>query len=182
MDPVDEEDDIVVQIAIQFEAIDVCSSRLTNLARAVCKRFRLSQIAVGIAIVDDAQIRELNKRFLKHDRPTDCLSFDLSDDCSDESNSADSKVPRQNRKSKIESRKLFELIVNGEMAVREAKLRGHGAEAELALYITHGLLHKLGFDDSTPQQARQMHQTEDEILQRQGFGLVYNNEGTKNKA
>ena len=66
------------------------------------------------------------------------------------------------------------MVVNGEMAVREAKLRGHSSEAELALYITHGLLHNLGFDDSTQSQARKMHDTEDEILQQLGYGLVYN--------
>jgi len=60
------------------------------------------------------------------------------------------------------------------MAVREANLRGHSSEAELALYITHGLLHNFGFDDSTPGKARKMHNVEDEILQQLGYGLVYN--------
>ncbi len=46
--------------------------------------------------------------------------------------------------------------------------------AELALYVTHGLLHQLGFDDATPEQAQKMHQAEDEILQHMGFGVVYN--------
>jgi probable rRNA maturation factor len=73
-----------------------------------------------------------------------------------------------------QSPKLLELIVNGEMAVRQANLRGHSSEAELALYITHGLLHHLGFDDSTESQARKMHDMEDEILQQLGYGLVYN--------
>jgi len=73
-----------------------------------------------------------------------------------------------------QSPKLFELIVNGEMAVRQANLRGHSSKAELALYITHGLLHNFGFDDSIPSKARKMHDTEDEILQQLGYGLVYN--------
>ena len=69
---------------------------------------------------------------------------------------------------------LFELVVNGEMAVRQAKQRGHSGEAELALYVTHGLLHNLGFDDSTKKKAQKMHRAEDEILQQFGYGLVYN--------
>ncbi len=44
----------------------------------------------------------------------------------------------------------------------------------MALYITHGLLHNLGFDDADPEQARRMHAAEDEILQDFGYGLVYN--------
>jgi probable rRNA maturation factor len=58
------------------------------------------------------------------------------------------------------------------MAAREANVRGHSGEAELALYITHGLLHNLGFDDSTKRQAAKMHRTEDEILQQFGYGHI----------
>jgi probable rRNA maturation factor len=59
------------------------------------------------------------------------------------------------------------------MAARQARQRGHSTEAELALYVTHGLLHNLGYDDGNDEQARQMHLKEDEILQRHGFGQVY---------
>ena len=97
-------------------------------------------------------------RFLGHEGTTDSLSFDLSDNTD----------PEETR--------IFDLIVNGELAVREAVRRGHGAEAELALYITHGLLHHLGFNDATPGQARKMHRMEDEILQHLGYGLVYNSD------
>ncbi|HUU19385.1 MAG TPA: rRNA maturation RNase YbeY [Sedimentisphaerales bacterium] len=151
-----QDQEITVHIARDFKDIEVRLSELRKLVKAVCNRFKLSKATVSIAIVDDAQIRELNKQFLNSKSATDCLSFDLSDD----------EVPQ--------SPKSFELIVNGEMAVREANLRGHSIEAELALYITHGLLHHLGFDDSTESQARKMHDMEDEILQQLGYGLVYN--------
>ena len=165
MAPARQDQDIVIQITGNFEMTDVSPSRLEELAKTVCSRFGRTRTPqaryeVSIAIVDDADIRELNTRFLDHKTTTDCLSFDLSDD-------EDSKI--ENRQSKI-----FELIVNGEMAVRQAELRGHSSEAELALYITHGLLHKLGYDDKNSDQARTMHETEDEILQQMGYGFVYN--------
>jgi probable rRNA maturation factor len=163
MDSARQQQDIIVQIAKNFRGIEVSPSKLRKLVKAICTRFALSKATVSIAIVDDAEIRRLNKRFLNRNRPTDCLSFDLSDDGS----TAD-------RKSKIKNQKSFELVVNGEKALREAHLRGHSAEAELALYITHSLLHNLGFDDSTQPLARKIHQAEDEILQQQGFGSVYN--------
>jgi probable rRNA maturation factor len=147
--------DIVVQIAKNFKNIDILPTKLKKLVKITCNRFKLSKATISIAIVDDTQIRKLNKQFLSKNSPTDCLSFDLSD----------------NKKGSIKS---FELVVNGEMAVRQAKLRGHSSEAELALYITHGLLHNLGFDDSTQNHARKMHDTENEILQQLGYGPVYN--------
>jgi probable rRNA maturation factor len=147
---------ITVQITNHFEKLPVEVAKLKKLVRAICKRFGISLARISIGIVDDAEISTLNKQFLNHQGTTDSLSFDLSD----------VREP--------EGRKVFDLIVNGELAVREAARRGHDAQAELALYITHGLLHHLGFDDATEGQARRMHQTEDEILQHLGYGLVYN--------
>jgi len=151
---------IAVQIAKNFQGIEMSLRKIEKLVRAVCNRFKLSNATVSIAIVDDTQMRRLNTQFTNRKSTTDCLSFDLSDD--------------ENRKSKIVNRKLFELVVNGELARKEADLRGHSCEAELALYITHGLLHNLGFDHSTQNQAKKMHNTEDEILQQFGYGSVYN--------
>ena len=161
-----QDQDIVIQFTRNFETPDVSLLKLEELAKTVCNRFAgpgtaNSRYEVSIAIVGDDEIRELNSRFLNHQTTTDCLSFDLSDE--------DEESETENQKSKI-----FDLVVNGEMAVRQADSRGHSSEAELALYITHGLLHNLGFDDSTPDQARTMHDTEDEILQQMGYGFVYN--------
>ncbi len=146
---------IAVQIAENSKNIDIHPLRLKKLVKVICKRFKISKATISIAIVNDAQIRKLNKQFLNKDHPTDCLSFNLSD----------------NKKSSLKS---FELVVNAEMAARQAKLRGHSSEAELALYITHDLLHNLGFDDSTKKQAEKMHNIEDQILQQLGYGSVYN--------
>ena len=150
-----QDQNIIVQITKNFKNIDILPTKLKKLVKTICNRFKLSKATISIAIVDDTQIRKVNKQFLNKDRPTDCLSFDLSD----------------NKKSSVKS---FELIVNGEMAVRQANLRGHSSEAELALYITHGLLHNLGFDDSTKKQAEKMHNIENEILQQLGYGPIYN--------
>ena len=144
--------DIVVQIAQEFDRLDVQPRKIEELVKAVCKKFDLDAATVSIAIVDDGRFRELNSRFRNSKSTSDCLSFDLSEDDTTH----------------------FELVVNGEMAVKQASLRNLSSEAELALYITHGLLHNLGFDDAATTQAKQMHDTEDEILQQLGYGLVYN--------
>ena len=58
-------------------------------------------------------------------------------------------------------------------AARQCKAHKHTLQAELALYITHGLLHNLGFDDAETEASAEMHRTEDEILQEAGFGKVF---------
>jgi probable rRNA maturation factor len=150
---------IKVQIANNFPGLKISPSKIKNLIDTVFNNLpeaKTSETIISIAIVDDTEIRKLNRKFLNRRSNTDCLSFDLSDTQSQS------------------SPKTFELVVNGQMAVRQANLRGHSPQAELALYITHGLLHNLGFDDSSESKAKKMHQMEDKILQQFGYGLVYN--------
>jgi len=159
MAPSKQEQDIVIRIIKNFKDVNIRPLKIKQMAKAICCRFGRNEPAdtryeISIAIAGDNEIRQLNKEFLNSKATTDCLSFDLSDD--------------------DKGLKIFDLVVNGEMAVRQANQRGHSSEAELALYITHGLLHNLGFDDSAKSRARKMHKTEDEILQEFGYGLVYN--------
>lgn len=165
MDPDKQEPEIIIQITKEFKGIRIRLPKLKKLIETICKLFdnskkRQTTYEISIAIVGDKKIRELNTRFLNHKTNTDCLSFDLSDE----------EQP-QNPNS---GTRTLELIVNGEKAIKEADLRGHSSEAELALYIIHGLLHQFGYDDTTENKARKMHEREDEILQQFGYGLVYN--------
>jgi len=145
---------IEVHIAADFEGLEPDRAGMTRLVRTVCDRFGLERATVSVAVVGHERFRELNRRFLKKNSTSDCLSFDLSDEG--------------------ESARLFEVIVNGQMALEQAARRGHSEQAELALYAAHALLHNLGFDDSTPQRADEMHRIEDEILKQLGYGTVYN--------
>ena len=145
-----------IEITTHFDEIPAEPAKLETLIRAICDRFDVADATISVGIVDDAEISELNQKFLNHEGTTDCLSFDLSDE------------------QAVSGSRVFDLVVNGQMASRQAGQRGHSSEAELALYVTHGLLHQLGFNDTTAEQAEKMHETEDEILQHLGYGFVYN--------
>ena len=144
---------LAVYLKREFKDVNCPAKKLRKLVRTICCRFGLANATVGLVVVDNRYIRKLNDKFLHRKTATDCLAFDLSQ--------ADS------------GRKWFELVVNGQRAKSEAAKRRHPAQAELALYITHGLLHFLGFDDLHKTQAQKMHRFEDEILQQEGFGRVY---------
>ena len=145
-----------VHIVEHYEGVPVNRTRLADLVDGICRRFGADGATISVGIVDDREITDLNRRFLSHENTTDCLSFDLSEGPARQDGGA------------------FDLIVNGQMAAREAARRGHSSEAELALYVTHALLHQLGFGDATDDAAAKMHETEDEILQYFGYGPVYN--------
>jgi probable rRNA maturation factor len=145
---------IAVRISDEGRRFAVDSTRLERLARTVCVRFGVETAAVHIAIVGNGEIEQLNRRFLNREGITDVISFDLSD-------AGESPA------------RVFDIAVNGEIAAARAADRGIEPAAELALYIAHGLLHNLGFDDAAPREAARMHKAEDEILQELGYGVVY---------
>lgn len=84
---------------------------------------------VDIAVVDSRQMAQLNRKYLKRSGPTDVLSFDLSDS------------PAGNI--------VAQLVICGEIAAQEARARHIGQQREILLYVLHGLLHVLGYDDQT---------------------------------
>ena len=166
MAPSKQDQDIEIHITRKFRDINVSLAKLRKLIKAVCKRFESSEntnmetpsnrYEISVAVVDDNEFQKINYEFLNRKSISDCLSFDLSDS------------------GEPDSRKTFELVINGQMALRQAALRGHSEEAELALYVTHALLHNFGFDDREPGIAGSMHEKEDEILRELGYGPVYN--------
>lgn len=144
-------------IDVEFETASAYTpadpAALETLVRDTCKEAGLSSAVVSIRVVDDEQMIAAHQCYFGKESTTDVISFDLSDE--------------------FEARRSFALIVNAAMAQRQAKRRKHSMEAELALYITHGLLHNLGYDDCDKNESRRMHEMEDAILQRHGFGKVY---------
>lgn len=132
--------------------VRICSSQLP------CRvpRKRLSQLAafaadaegarlaeVDVAIVDGATISGLNRRFLHHRGTTDVLSFDLSDSSGGIS---------------------AEIVICGDLAVQQGKLLGCSPQRELMLYLVHGLLHLMGYEDSSIRGSVRMSARQDELL------------------
>lgn len=146
---------ILIEVHCDFGDIDVEPPKIEDLVRKVCDRHGVTGGTVSIAIVADETMCQINRQFLGRQGITDCISFDLSDETTEQ---------------------MWEIVVNGEKAIHEAKVRGHTPAAELALYITHGLLHYLGFDDTSPTQAKKMHAEEDRILQALGYGKIYHHD------
>ncbi|MHC5083260.1 MAG: rRNA maturation RNase YbeY [Planctomycetota bacterium] len=153
------DENIQVEFDLKVESLDADLGRLEGLIRAICRQFTVKQATITICIVDDAGIIEVHKQFLGKDNTTDVISFDLTDE--------------------FEKGRTFQFVVNADMAAREGAKRGHGTEAELALYITHGMLHNLGHDDLDEADAAAMHEREDEILKAGGFGVIYHNDENK---
>ena len=130
-------------------------AKVRKAIRAVLRRHGVVRARISVALVNDTIMARLNRKHLEHNGATDVLSFDLHD-AADEKTAIDG-----------------EIVMSVDMAVKQARRRGHAVEAELALYAVHGTLHLLGYDDRRKADAKRMHDMEDEILSSIGFGAVY---------
>jgi probable rRNA maturation factor len=91
---------------------------------------------VSVALVSDARVRALNRRFRRIDRTTDVLSFPAAD--------ALSAMPAP--RPPILERCLGDIVIARGVARRQARAAGHSELTELRVLALHGLLHLLGYD------------------------------------
>ncbi len=104
---------------------------------------------LSLAIVDIEEMTELNSRFRGKDGPTDVLSFGCDDPCPVESD---------------EPITLGDVVIAPEIAEEQATELGHTVEEELNLLLVHGILHLLGYDHDTDEDASVMQQREQALL------------------
>lgn len=113
---------------------------------------------VRVRIVGDAEMEEAHKEYLDTPGTTDVITFDLSEG------------PRAPGKSPILD---VDILACYDEAVRQGRARGHAPEREILLYVVHGVLHCLGFDDHDPDRSAAMHAREDEVLRAIGVGDTF---------
>jgi probable rRNA maturation factor len=113
----------------------------------------------SIALVGNAKMSELHKRFMGIPGPTDVLTFELDADDNGHVTSG-------------------EVVICVPYARKIAKNMGHDLKLELLLYAIHGLLHLSGMNDLKPADYRAMHAMEDKILKKLGLGAVFDRKGT----
>ena len=106
-------------IILEASLDDVDEADLTRFTRRARKLAGVSG-EVAVLITGNRQIRQLNRRFRKKDKPTDVLSF-----------------PREDG---------GDIAISAQIAAENAKRYGHAPADELKVLILHGMLHLAGYD------------------------------------
>ncbi len=153
-----------IEISDNQRYVAVDKQQLLRTVRYVLESMGVKQACVSVALVDNETIVPLKERYYGKAVVTDVLSFNLADGLAD-----------------IDGRLDCEIIVNPQLASQRVKQLGQKDDdnfdtdvaAELNLYVVHGLLHQLGYDDTDDKQAAAMHTREDELLEQLGFGRVF---------
>ena len=140
---------MIVEIANLQKHYRIKTSKIKRAVKEVLSK-EGKDARLSIALVDNNEIKKLNEQYFESNEVTDVISFPLSDN-----------------KNLLSG----EIIVSVETAVDTAGKRNISIEGEIILYIVHGILHLLGYDDGNKRDARVMHEEESKILRELGYNV-----------
>jgi probable rRNA maturation factor len=126
-----------------------------------------------LLFVDEAAMAELNERFMGHDGPTDVLAFPL--DAHDPTGSGSgARAPSPGPDRRVDPSQpllLGDVVICPAEAARNAPDHAGSYHAgsfddEIALLVVHGILHVLGMDHATSEEATVMEARQGALLDR----------------
>lgn len=133
----------MIEILNRQKKCPVDIERFERLLKKLVRRYQLNRPEIVLAFVADPEIRDLNRRFRKKDKPTDVLSFPLNE------RGSDGKFY------------LGDIIIAVPTAIVQAADLGHSLDRELEYLTVHGFLHLLGFEHGKG------HEAEEEKIRRE---------------
>ena len=102
---------------------------------------------IELIVVDDDEMRELNKNYRGYDESTDVLSFGY--------------LEGERGKDDL---MVGQIIISAEKALKQADERGVSCEDEMRFLFVHGFLHVCGIHHDTPEDEARMFQLMDTIM------------------
>jgi len=119
------------------------SDKIKLLARYVLENEKISNdVGINLMFVRNNIIRKYNKKFLNKDNPTDVISFE----------------------GNINDGSAGDIIISVEKAAEYAARNNINVNEEIARYVIHGILHCLGYEDTTDNKSRKMFKRQEKLL------------------
>lgn len=127
---------MIVSVYNRQKDLKIGKSSARALVRSVLAHLKVDPQEVSLYFVSENEIQALHAQFFQDPTPTDCISFPL-----DESH-------------------LGEIFVCPSVAIQYGMKHQIDPYVETSLYVVHGLLHLLGYDDLEPKLKRTMRKKE----------------------
>lgn len=130
------------KIAIDFE-------RVRQALHDILENLDCQDKEISFLFVDDDGIREINKKYLGRDYPTNVIAFSMT----------------EGEFGDISPDMIGDVIISAETALKDARSANIEFEEELDFLMIHGILHLLGYDHETSEaDAKRMKKKEEELF------------------
>ena len=133
--------------------VEVDLDALAQQAAFLLTALRIHPLAeLSVVLVDEPAMAELHEKWMGEPGPTDVLSFPMDE-------------LRPGREDEDLSEGLLgDVVLCPQVAQRQATVAGHSRDDELALLLTHGVLHLLGYDHAEPDEHAEMFSLQASLL------------------
>ena len=155
---------------------------LHEVIEAAAKYLKLPEgIELDLSIVSNEEIQALNRDYRGLDKPTDVLSFALTEvsseydvdfahlDLTDEAEETEDLEETEFQDEEAIPQHLGDVIISYPRAQEQAQDYGHSLDRELAFLAVHGFLHLNGYDHQTEEEAQEMFRIQEEVLTTYGL-------------
>ena len=120
--------------------------------------------AVFITIVDDEEIREINREQRGKDMSTDVLSFPTVNYPAGQTAGSCAKLLRREYDPEMDACLLGDIVISMDHVRAQAEEYGHSMQRESGYLLTHGLFHLMGYDHMTDEDKPVMRAMEEKSL------------------
>ncbi|WP_303885773.1 rRNA maturation RNase YbeY [Abiotrophia defectiva] len=155
---------------------------LHEVIEAAAKYLKLPEgIELDLSIVSNEEIQVLNRDYRGLDKPTDVLSFALTEvsseydvdfahlDLAEEAEETEDLEETEFEEEEAIPQHLGDIIISYPRAQEQAQDYGHSLDRELAFLAVHGFLHLNGYDHQTEEEAQEMFRIQEEVLTTYGL-------------
>ncbi len=132
------------------DAVKLASEKVAEL-------YGLEHAEVSVTLTDNEHIHKLNREYRGVDRPTDVLSFALTE--------SDEPTVEGGPETEI----LGDLVLSVERVAAQAKEYGHSLRREAAFLTVHGMLHLLGYDHIEDEDREEMEAEQRNVMDALGI-------------
>jgi probable rRNA maturation factor len=171
--------DLTLEWSSEQEVKDITPAFIEKIEELLRLAGELEGVTAGevaLTFVDDEAIQELNKQYRDLDKPTDVLSFAMTEFGEDEIqiNYEDNELSAEGLEddetvSEAFIEPLGDIIISVPRAIAQAEDYGHSVERELGFLFVHGFLHLIGYDHQSEDEEKIMFAKQEDILQKAGL-------------
>lgn len=140
-----------ISIKNQQKKIKVNPQKISRIVDKILQNENVAQAALTVVFVTHQKIRALNQKYLNKNYATDVLAFNLSDD-------------HPGEKAAL----CGDVVISADAVLKNAEEFKTSVDEELTLYVIHGMLHLLGYDDHHPKDIKRMRLKEKELMAKVG--------------
>ncbi len=153
---------ILLDVEEGFERFSQLEDSVTAAIREVVRHAGGPEKAqIGLLIVGDESIRELNVEHRGIDRATDVLSFPMLE--------MGQQITEVDVDPETGEVVLGDIVISMPAIERQAEEYGHSIRREAAFLAVHGALHLMGHDHEEESQRQAMREAEESVLESLGL-------------